>query len=167
MRKPLMSIARQNLLRARSSSKPLQRAYKAKIGDQCLIDFEGKVDGVPFDGGKGEGMAIELGSGRLIPGFEDQLVGKKANDEVLVKVTFPDDYNVETLKGKDATFDVVIGEVQTAKASKADDEMAKAMGLEGLDQLKELLKGQVEQELNGLTRTHMKRKLLDQLAAVP
>lgn len=141
------------------------KSHKAKIGDQCLIDFEGKVDGVPFDGGKGEGMAIELGSGRLIPGFEDQLVGKKANDEVLVKVTFPEDYNVETLKGKDATFDVVIGEVQTAKASKADDEMAKAMGLEGLEQLTELLKGQIEQELNGLTRTHMKRKLLDQLAA--
>lgn len=74
------------------------KSHKAKMGDQCLIDFEGKVDGVPFDGGKGEGMAIELGSGRLIPGFEDQLVGKKANDEVLVKVTFPEDYNVETLK---------------------------------------------------------------------
>jgi trigger factor len=141
------------------------KSYKAKIGDQCLIDFEGKVDGVPFDGGKGEGMAIELGSGRLIPGFEDQLVGKKANDEVLVKVTFPDDYNVEDLKGKDATFDVVIGEVQKPKVAKADDEMAKAMGLEGIDQLTELLKGQIEQELNGLTRTHMKRKLLDQLAS--
>lgn len=140
------------------------KSYKAKVGDQCLIDFEGKVDGVPFEGGKGESMAIELGSGRLIPGFEDQLVGKKANDEVLVEVTFPEDYNVEDLKGKDATFDVVIGEVQKPKEAKADDEMAKNMGLEGLDQLKDLLKGQVEQELNGLTRTHMKRKLLDQLA---
>ncbi|MEH6791259.1 trigger factor [Parasphingorhabdus sp.] len=141
------------------------KSYKAQTGDQCLIDFEGKVDGVPFEGGKGEGMAIELGSGRLIPGFEDQLIGKKANDEVLVKVTFPDDYNVEDLKGKDATFDVVIGEVQKPKAAKADDEMAKSLGLEGIDQLTELLKGQIEQELNGLTRTHMKRKLLDQLAA--
>ena len=141
------------------------KSYKAQTGDQVLIDFEGKVDGVPFDGGKGEGMAIELGSGRLIPGFEDQLIGKKANDEVLVKVTFPDDYNVEDLKGKDATFDVVIGEVQKPKEAKADDEMAKSMGLEGIDQLSELLKGQIEQELNGLTRTHMKRKLLDQLAA--
>ncbi|WP_339690523.1 trigger factor [uncultured Parasphingorhabdus sp.] len=141
------------------------KAYKAQTGDQCLIDFEGKVDGVPFDGGKGEGMAIELGSGRLIPGFEDQLIGKKANDEVLVKVTFPDDYNVEDLKGKDATFDVVVAEVQKPKVAKADDEMAKSMGLEGIDQLTELLKGQIEQELNGLTRTHMKRKLLDQLAA--
>jgi len=141
------------------------KSYKAQTGDQVLIDFEGKIDGVPFDGGKGEGMAIELGSGRLIPGFEDQLIGKKANDEVLVKVTFPEDYNVEDLKGKDATFDVVIGEVQKPKEAKADDEMAKSMGLEGIDQLTELLKGQIEQELNGLTRTHMKRKLLDQLAA--
>ena len=141
------------------------KSYKAQTGDQVLIDFEGKVDGVPFDGGKGEGMAIELGSGRLIPGFEDQLIGKKANDEVLVKVTFPDDYNVEDLKGKDATFDVVIGEVQKPKEAKADDEMAKSMGLEGIDQLSELLKGQIEQERNGMTRTHMKRKLLDQLAA--
>ncbi|MDM8011291.1 MAG: trigger factor [Parasphingorhabdus sp.] len=141
------------------------KSYKAQTGDQVLIDFEGKIDGVPFEGGKGEGMAIELGSGRLIPGFEDQLIGKKANDEVLVKVTFPDDYNVEDLKGKDATFDVVIGEVQKPKEAKADDEMAKSMGLEGIDQLTELLKGQIEQELNGLTRTHMKRKLLDQLAA--
>lgn len=141
------------------------KSYKAQIGDQCLIDFEGKIDGVPFDGGKGEGMAIELGSGRLIPGFEDQLVGKKANDEVLVKVTFPADYNVESLKGKDATFDVVIGEVQKPKVAKADDDMAKSMGLEGIDQLAALLKGQIEQELNGLTRTHMKRKLLDQLAS--
>lgn len=141
------------------------KSHKARMGDQCLIDFEGKVDGKPFDGGKGEGMAIELGSGRLIPGFEDQLVGKKANDEVDVKVTFPEDYNVETLKGKDATFDVVIAEVQKPKETKADDEMAKSMGLEGIEQLTELLKGQIEQELNGLTRTHMKRKLLDQLAA--
>ena len=141
------------------------KSYKVQTGDQVLIDFEGKIDGVPFDGGKGEGMAIELGSGRLIPGFEDQLIGKKANDEVLVKVTFPEDYNVEDLKGKDATFDVVIGEVQKPKEAKADDEMAKSMGLEGIDQLTELLKGQIEQELNGLTRTHMKRKLLDQLAA--
>lgn len=141
------------------------KSKKAELGDQLLIDFEGKVDGKPFDGGKGEGMAIELGSGRLIPGFEDQLIGLKANDEKLVKVTFPADYNVESLKGKDATFDVVVGEVQIAKPVEANDEMAKQMGLEGIEQLTGLLKGQIEQELNGLTRTHMKRKLLDQLAA--
>ena len=97
--------------------------------------------------------------------FEDQLVGVKANDAKEVKVTFPDDYNVDYLKGKDAVFDVTVGEVRTPKEAKADDEFAKSLGLEGLDQLRELLKGQVEQELNGLTRTYMKRKLLDQLAS--
>jgi len=118
----------------------------------------------PFYGGKGEAVAVEIGSGQLIPGFEDQLIGTKANDEKVLNVTFPDDYNVEELKGKPATFDIVVGEVRKPADAKVDDEFAKGLGLEGLDQLKELLKGQVEQELNGLTRTHMKRKLLDQLA---
>ena len=99
--------------------------HKAEMGDRVLIDFEGKVDGEPFEGGKGEGMAVELGSGRLIPGFEDQLVGAKANDQVEVKVTFPVDYPTAYLKGRDAVFDVVVNEVQTAKAFKADDDFAK------------------------------------------
>ncbi len=155
----------ERLTESQKSFETAAKSYKAKMGDQVLIDFEGKVDGVPFDGGKGEGMAVELGSGRLIPGFEDQLVGVKANDEKVLNVTFPDDYNVDDLKGKDATFDVVVGEVQKPKKNKADDEFAKSLGLEGMEQLRELLKGQVEQELNGLTRTQMKRGLLDQLAA--
>ena len=139
--------------------------HKAEKGDLVLMDFEGKVDGEPFEGGKGENMSIELGSGRLIPGFEDQLIGAKANDELTVSVTFPADYNVDYLKGRPATFDVVVNEVQTPRPMQADDEFAKSMGLEGIEQLRDLLKGQVEQELNGLTRTHMKRQLLDQLAA--
>ncbi len=147
------------------SFEPAPAKHKAEMGDRVLIDFEGKVDGEPFEGGKGEGMAVELGSGRLIPGFEDQLVGAKANDQVEVKVTFPADYPTAYLKGRDAVFDVVINEVQTAKAIKADDDFAKSMGLEGIEQLRGLMKNQVEQELNGLTRTHMKRQLLDQLAA--
>ena len=157
--------AMEKLLASQKSFETAAKSHKAKMGDQVLIDFEGKVDGVPFDGGKGESMAVELGSGRLIPGFEDQLVGVKANDEKTLNVTFPKDYNVENLKGKDATFDVVVGEVQTAKKNKADDDFAKSLGLEGIDQLRELLKGQVEQELNGLTRTQMKRGLLDKLAS--
>jgi trigger factor len=144
---------------------PAPAKHKAQKGDLVIMDFEGKVDGEPFDGGKGEGMSVELGSGRLIPGFEDQLVGVKANDELVVSVTFPADYNVDYLKGRAATFDVVVNEVQTPRAMKPDDDFAKAMGLEGIGQLRDLLKAQVEQELNGLTRTHMKRQLLDQLAA--
>ncbi len=141
------------------------KSHKAAIGDLVVIDFVGKIDGEEFDGGKAEGASIELGSGRLIPGFEDQLVGKKANDETVVKVSFPEDYSVAYLKGKAAEFDVVVNAVQTAKEIKLDDDFAKSLGLEGLEQLRGLIKGQMEQELNGLTRIHMKRRLLDQLAA--
>ena len=153
------------LASGQKSFEPAPATRKAERGDRVIIDFEGKVDGEAFEGGKGEGMSVELGSGRLIPGFEDQLVGAKANDQKAVKVTFPQDYPVDYLKGREAVFDVTVNEVQIARDVKADDDFAKSMGLEGIGQLRDLLKGQVEQELNGLTRTHMKRQLLDQLAA--
>lgn len=154
-----------NLAAGQKSFDPAPAKHAAKMGDLVIMDFEGKVDGEPFEGGKGEGMSVELGSGRLIPGFEDQLIGVKANEQRTLNVTFPEDYNVDYLKGRAATFDVTVNEVQTPREAKADDDFAKSLGLESLEQLRGLLKGQVEQELNGLTRTHMKRKLLDQLAA--
>ena len=141
------------------------KTKKAATGDQVIIDFAGSVDGVAFDGGTGEDMAVEIGSGQLIPGFEDQLVGVKVGDDKVVKVTFPDEYPVETLKGANAEFAVTVKEIKVPADTKIDDEFAKTLGLESLDKLKELMKDQVEQELNGLTRTYMKRKLLDQLAA--
>src|SRR3546814_4966114 len=104
-------------------------------------------------------MSSEIGSGRLIPGFEDQLIGAKANEQRTINVTFPADYNVEYLKGKAATFDVTINEVQTPREAKPDDAFAKAMGLESLDRLRGLLKGQIEQELNGLTRDRKSTRL--------
>lgn len=161
----MLDEAASRLAQGQKSFDPAPATHKAKMGDLVVMDFEGKVDGEPFEGGKGEGMSIELGSGRLIPGFEDQLVGVKANDEKQVEVTFPDAYPVDYLKGRPAVFDVVVNEVQTAREVKADDAFAQSMGLEGIAQLRDLLKNQVEQELNGLTRTHMKRQLLDQLAA--
>jgi len=145
--------------------KDAPKGHKAATGDLVVMDFVGKVDGTPFDGGTGEGMSVEIGTGRLIPGFEDQLVGVKANDEKTITVTFPADYNVDYLKGKEATFDLVISDVRVADEAKADDDFAKSLGLEGIDQLRDLMKGQLEQEFNQLTRTHMKRRLLDQLAA--
>ena len=141
------------------------KGHKAKTGDLVVMDFVGKVDGVAFDGGTGEDMSVEIGSGRLIPGFEDQIIGVKSGDEKTITVTFPADYNVETLKAKEATFDLVIKDVRVPGEAKADDAFAKSLGLEGIDQLRELMKGQLEQEFNQLTRTHMKRRLLDQLAA--
>ena len=161
----MLDEAVEKLAAGQKSYDPAPASRKAEMGDLLIIDFEGKVDGEPFEGGKGEGMSIELGSGRLIPGFEDQLVGSRANEQKTVKVSFPQDYPVDYLKGRAAAFDVTINEVQVARDMKADDAFAQSMGLEGIGQLRDLLKSQVEQELNGLTRTHMKRQLLDQLAA--
>jgi trigger factor len=141
------------------------KKHAAQEGDLVVMDFEGEVDGKPFEGGKGEDMSVELGSGRLIPGFEDQLVGAKAGDTREIKVTFPGDYPVENLKNKKALFAVSVKAVKTAGETKVDDEFAKSLGLNDLEQLKGLIRDQVSQELNGLTRTHMKRQLLDQLAA--
>jgi trigger factor len=140
------------------------KKHAAAIGDLLVMDFEGEVGGKPFEGGKGEDMSVELGSGRLIPGFEDQLVGARTGDTREVKVTFPGDYPVENLKGKDAIFAVSVKGVRTAGDTKIDDEFAKSLGLNDLDQLKGLIRDQLAQELNGLTRTHMKRQLLDLLA---
>ena len=153
------------LAEGQKSFDPAPAKHEARKGDLVIMDFEGRVDGELFEGGKGEGMSVELGSGRLIPGFEDQLVGAKANQQLTIEVTFPADYNVDYLKGRAATFDVLVNEVQVPRPMKADDEFAKSMGLEGLGQLRDLLKAQVEQEHEGLSRTHMKRQLLDQLAA--
>ena len=139
--------------------------HKAKTGDLVVIDFEGSVGGKPFEGGKGEDMSVELGSGGLIPGFEDQLIGAKTGDKRELKVTFPDDYPSDALKGQPATFAVVVKDVKTTAVTKVDDAFAKALGLQDLDQLRGLVREQQQQELNGLTRTHMKRQLLDQLAA--
>jgi trigger factor len=141
------------------------KKHAAAMGDLVVIDFEGSVGGTPFDGGKGEDMSVELGSGRLIPGFEEQLVGAKAGDEREVSVTFPDDYPSDNLKAKAATFAVTVKAVKTAGENEVDDEFAKSLGLQSLDQLQSVLRDQQQQELNGLTRTHMKRQLLDQLAA--
>lgn len=142
-----------------------KKGKKAETGDQLIIDFVGKLDGVEFDGGKAEDAALEIGSGRFIPGFEEQLVGAKAGDEKTITVTFPADYPAENLKGKDATFDITVKAVKVAGETKLDDEFAKNLGLESLEQLKGLLRGQLEQETAGLTRTQMKRALLDVLAA--
>lgn len=138
--------------------------HAAANGDQLVIDFVGKVDGVAFEGGTGTDMAVVLGSGTLIPGFEDQLVGAKAGEERTINVTFPEDYPSENLKGAAATFDITVKAVKLPGEAKIDDDFAKNLGLQSLDQLRGLLKDQQTQELNGLTRTHMKRRLLDQLA---
>ncbi len=137
----------------------------AEMGNLVTVDFVGKTaDGVAFEGGTGTDMGVELGSGRLIPGFEEQLVGVKLGEEKTLNVTFPEDYAAKELAGQPATFDITVKKIQVAGESAIDEDLAKNLGLESLEQLRGLIKGQIEQEHNGLTRTHMKRKLLDQLA---
>ncbi len=137
----------------------------AEMGNLVTVDFVGKTaDGVAFEGGTGTDMGVELGSGRLIPGFEEQLVGVKLGEEKTLNVTFPEDYGAKELAGQPATFDITVKKIQVAAESAIDEDLAKNLGLESLEQLRGLIKGQIEQEHNGLTRTHMKRKLLDQLA---
>ena len=153
------------LAAAQTRFEDAKKGHKAAQGDQVTIDFVGKVDGVAFDGGTGTDMPVVLGSGQLIPGFEDQLVGVKAGDEKQIEVSFPVDYPAENLKGKPATFDISVKAVKVAGETRLDDDFAKQLGLNDLEQLKGLLRDQARQELNGLTRTHMKRRLLDQLAA--
>jgi trigger factor len=138
--------------------------HVAAEGDQVVMDFVGKVDGVAFEGGTGTDMAVVIGSGNLIPGFEDQLVGVKTGEEKTINVTFPENYGAANLAGQAATFDLSITGIKVKSEGGATDEFAKMLGLESLEKLRELIKAQIEQEHAGLTRTFMKRKLLDQLA---
>uniref|UniRef100_UPI00286E6D95 trigger factor n=1 Tax=Novosphingobium sp. TaxID=1874826 RepID=UPI00286E6D95 len=142
-----------------------KKGKKAEGGDQIIVDFTGKLDGVEFEGGAAQDAAIELGAGRFIPGFEEQLMGVKEGEERTITVTFPADYPAENLKGKEALFDVTVKSVKVAGETKIDDEFAKSLGLESLELLQNLMRGQLEQETAGLTRTQMKRQLLDILAA--
>lgn len=136
---------------------------KAADKDQVTMDYLGKIDGEPFDGGADQGAKLVLGSNTFIPGFEEQLIGQKAGDELEVKVKFPDEYGAEHLAGKDAVFEVTVHEVGKPGKVAIDDKLAEGLGLENLDKLKEVVKGQVESQYGSHTRQKVKRQLLDQL----
>lgn len=136
---------------------------KAAEGDRVSIDYVGKIDGVAFDGGAGTDQPLVLGSKEFIPGFEDQLVGAKTGDEKQITVTFPDNYSAPHLAGKEATFDVTVKEVSAPGPLEINDKTAKALGLESLDRLREIVKGQLENQFGSMTRQKVKRQLLDQL----
>ncbi|PWA12255.1 trigger factor [Pueribacillus theae] len=121
---------------------------EAQEGDTVVIDFDGYVDGEPFEGGKSENYSLELGSGSFIPGFEEQLIGEKAGTEKDVNVTFPEEYHAEELAGKDAVFKVKIHEIKRKELPELDDEFAKDVDeeVETLDALKEKLRNQLEED---------------------
>ncbi len=137
----------------------------AQEGDRVTIDYLGKIGGEAFAGGAGTDQPLVLGSKEFIPGFEDQLVGSKAGDEKLVTVTFPENYSAANLAGKEATFDVTVKEVAAPGELEINDEMAKTLGLESLERLREIVKGQIESQFGSMTRQKVKRQLLDQLDA--
>ncbi len=139
------------------------KSVKAKDGDQVVIDFIGRVDGEAFEGGTANDVELVLGSGQFIPGFEEQLVGAKPDSDVTVKVTFPAEYQAAHLAGKDAEFETKVKEVRAPVDAPADDEFAKRLGLDSLQALKDLVKGNLEQQYAGASRFKLKRALLDEL----
>ncbi|ETX14686.1 trigger factor [Roseivivax halodurans JCM 10272] len=135
----------------------------AENDDQVVIDFVGKVDGEPFEGGAAEDYPLTLGSNSFIPGFEEQLVGVKAGDEKTVEVKFPEEYGAENLAGKDATFDVTVKNVKKPVAAEINDELATKFGAEDLEALKGQIRERLEAEYQGAARQVVKRRLLDAL----
>ncbi|WP_374596848.1 trigger factor [Brevundimonas sp.] len=139
------------------------KAVKAAEGDEVTIDFLGKLDGEPFEGGAAEDTQLVIGSNRFIPGFEEQLKGTKAGEEKVLNVTFPEDYQAKHLAGKAVTFDVKVKAIKAEAEAKIDDDFAKRIGIESLDKLKELLKTNLDQQYVGAARFKLKRALLDEL----
>jgi trigger factor len=135
----------------------------AEKNDTVVIDFSGSVDGVEFEGGKGNDFNLTLGSGQFIPGFEDQLIGAKAGENRDVKVTFPAEYHAPELAGKDAVFVVTVKEVKAPDESRIDDELAKKMGIADLATLKDRVRDQIKAEHAQASRLHLKRRILDAL----
>ncbi|ENN94990.1 trigger factor [Bartonella vinsonii] len=134
-------------------------------GDRVTIDYLGKLEGVPFEGGADSDAQLVLGSKQFIPGFEEQLVGMKAGDAKTISVKFPDNYTAVHLAGKDAEFDITVKAVSKPDELKIDDEAAQKVGLESLDRLREVVRGQIESQYGSMTRQKIKRQILDALDA--
>lgn len=157
--------ALERLAEQQTTYAPRKEGQKAKKGDMVTVDYVGSVDGDAFEGGKGEKVEIVLGSESFIAGFEDQLVGAKAGDDVEVKVTFPEEYGAKDLAGKEAVFDVNVLEVKAPEKVAIDDELGKKLGMDSLDDLKARLRERIEEDYKNLSRAHVKRALLDKLDA--
>ncbi|MEQ3652826.1 MAG: trigger factor, partial [Glaciecola sp.] len=150
----------ETLQKQHASWKEVKR--KAKKDDKVTMNFVGTIDGEEFDGGKAEDFPLELGKGRMIPGFEKPLVGVKKGDEVVSDVTFPEDYHAEALKGKDASFAITVTKVEGLDLPKVDDEFAKLFGVEegGVDALKAEVKKNMQRELDQTLKAAVKENVI-------
>jgi trigger factor len=135
---------------------------KSKKGERITIDFTGRIDGEEFDGGKAQDFALELGQGRMIPGFEDEIIGMKTGEEKTIKVTFPEDYHAENLKGKEAEFDIVAKKVEEQVLPEIDDEFVALFGVKegGVDALKAEVRKNMERELKNTVQSKVKEQVL-------
>lgn len=157
LNKALEDIAERNM------KYDVEEGREAVNGDMVTMDFVGKIDGEAFDGGSAENAPLVLGKGQFIPGFEDGLIGVKAGDERIVSAKFPDDYQMPTLAGKDATFDVKVKAVSKANKPEINEEFAAGLGAENLEKLKEMVSAQIKREYDQASRMKMKREVLDAL----
>jgi trigger factor len=144
---------------------PRAEGAAAEAGDRVVMDYAGTIDGAAFEGGTGTDIQVDIGSNGFIPGFEEQLIGAKAGETRTVTAAFPENYGRADLAGKTGVFEVTVKAVQAPQERAIDDELAKSLGLESLDKLKEAVRGQIEREHGAASRQKMKRALLDALDA--
>ena len=135
---------------------------KVENGDIVIIDYEGSVDGVPFEGGKAENADLEIGSGTFIPGFEEQLIGMEKESEKDITVTFPEDYHAENLKGKEAVFKIKLHEIKTKQNRELDEEFFEDLGMEGVNSL-ETLKESIKEHIESHKKVDIENKFIDEL----
>lgn len=168
--RPTAAVTDEQVNEALNELAKAQRGFEvkqgaAKDGDQLIVDFTGRIDGETFEGGAAADAQVVIGANRFIPGFEEQLVGAKAGDERTLKVTFPEDYPVASLKGKAAEFETKVKEVRGPKEGEPDDDWATQLGFESLNAVKEALKQRIEGDHTQQSRAKAKRQLFDQLDA--
>jgi trigger factor len=168
--KPVAEVADADLDEALQRMADRNRPFSARpegeaaaTGDRVVVDFIGRIDGEEFEGGKGEGIQVELGSGSFIPGFEEQLAGAKAGEDRKVSVRFPENYGAAHLAGKEAEFDVAVKEIQAPGEVAIDDEFAKGFGMDSLDKLKDAVRASIKRDYDAQGRRKLKKELLDAL----
>lgn len=159
-----VDTALENIRKSRSVAEKQDEKYKAQNGDVAVIDFKGFMDGVAFEGGEAKKHHLILGSGAFIPGFEDQVIGHKAGDKFDVNVKFPKDYHASDLAGKDAKFEIELHEVRKHILPEMNDELAKQVGQESVEKLKEHIREIISGQYTEAAQRDMRNELLDVLA---
>ncbi|MDJ1257089.1 MAG: trigger factor [Candidatus Midichloria sp.] len=155
-----MEKAKGEILKRSKNFQPAEAGYKAQVGDMLKIDFIGKIDGVEFEGGKGAGIKLEIGSKQFVSGFEEQLVGLAVSEEKTINVVFPQDY--PKYPGKEVTFDIKVHEIlKTQDTAEWNDELAKKLGFEKIENIEKMIKDRMSTDFAVMARFHTKKELFD------